>query len=353
VKKKILIVSVNWIGDVLFTTPLIRALRDAGADSHIACLIHPRCAGILDSNPGVDELILYDEEGVHRSLAGKMRLISELRKRAFDATFILHRSFTRALIAYLAGIRERIGYATKHRSWLLTLAVKEPPAGTHKVEYFLGLARLAGIELKVPPSYEFYVEDRDRKFASDMLRGRGVGESDRTVILCPGGNWDPKRWPKRNFASLGDMLAERFGLKIVISGAAKDTGLADSIAGMMRVKPVITCGATSLASLAALFEKASLVIANDTGPMHLAVAAGADTIALFGPTSPEITGPYGRGNYRVMSKHGPCEIPCHDFTCKDNRCMAAISVDDVFREAENFLKMESRTGNKAQRNENR
>jgi len=336
--KKILIVSVNWIGDVLFTTPFIKAVREAYPDSHIACLIHPRCAEILDTNPKVNELILYDEEGIHRSLAGKITLISALRKKAFDTAFILHRSFTKALITYLAGIGERIGYATKHRTWLLTLAAKEPPAGTHKVEYFLGLARSAGIELKGQPSYEFFVEDRDRKFISDMLGGRSVEDADKLVVLCPGGNWDPKRWPKENFASLGDMLAGKLGLKIVISGAAKDAGLADSIAKMMRSKPVITCGATSLASLAALFEKASLVIANDTGPMHLAVAVGAKTIALFGPTSPAITGPYGQGNYRVISKHGSCDIPCYDFSCKDNRCMAAIIVDDVFRAVYDVLK---------------
>ena len=351
--KKILIVSVNWIGDVLFTTPFIRAVREAKPDSHIACLVHPRCAEMLDPNPRIDELILYDEEGIHRSLAGKIRLVSELKNRAFDTVFILHRSFTKALITYLAGIKERIGYATKHRSWLLTLAVEEPPANTHKVEYFLGLARSAGIELKGPPSYEFQAQDQDRKFAASLLRGHGVDEADRVVILCPGGNWDPKRWPKENFASLGDMLAGKPGLKIVISGAAKDAGLADSIAKMMRVKPVITCGATSLASLAALFEKASLVIANDTGPMHLAVAAGAPTIALFGPTSPAITGPYGEGNYRVISKHESCDIPCYDFSCKDNKCMRAIGVDEVFREAEDVLKRVQSTEYRVQRNENR
>jgi len=352
-KKKILIVSVNWIGDVLFTTPFIRAVREANPDSHIACLIHPRCVEMLDANPKVDELILYDEEGVHRSIAGKMLLVSELKNKAFDAAFILHRSFTKVLITYLAGIKERIGYATKHRSWLLTLAAEEPPADTHKVEYFLGLARSAGIVSRGAPSYEFYVEDRDRKFASDMLRGHGVQEGDRIAVLCPGGNWDPKRWPKENFASLGDMLAGKLGLKIVISGAAKDAGLANSIAKIMRTKPVITCGATSFFSLGALFERAVLVIANDTGPMHLAVAVGAPTIALFGPTSPGITGPYGEGNYRVISKHESCDIPCYDFSCKDNRCMRAITVEEVFREAEDVLKIENRTENRVQRNENR
>jgi len=90
--------------------------------------------------------------------------------------------------------------------------------------------------------------------------------------------------------------------------------------------------------LGALFEKASVVIANDTGPMHLAVAMKANTIALFGPTSPRLTGPYGEGHYRVIMKQQECEVPCYDLACTDNRCMKAIKVEDVVEEVESILK---------------
>ena len=336
-RNRILIVNVNWVGDVIFSTPFIRAVRDMYPDSHIACLLHPRCLDVLKDNPHLNEIIIYDEEGSHRGLLGKLRLILDLRRKGFDTAFLLHRSFTKALLTFLAGIGERIGYPSKRRAWLLTKIVEEPDEDMHKVEYFLNIARVAGI----PPkslSYEFYITDAHRIAVDAFLKHSGIMQGDRIVMLCPGGNWDPKRWPKENFARLGDMLIERFGVKVIISGAKKDVQLADDIRKAMEWTPVISAGRTSLGELGALFEKASVVIANDTGPMHLAIAMKANTIALFGPTSPRLTGPYGEGHYRVIMKHEGCEVPCYDLACTDNRCMRAIKVEDVVKEVDDILK---------------
>jgi len=335
-RKRILIISVNWIGDVIFTTPFIKAVRDAYPDSYIACLIHPRCREMIESNPRLNEIMIYDEEGAHRSLWGKIGLIRMLKNKNFDTVFILHRSFTRALLAYMAGIRERIGYSTKHRSLLLTKAVEEPPEALHKVEYFLNLAKTAGIDARAN-SYEFFVRDPDRQSIRRLLQEEGVGDTDMLITICPGGNWDPKRWPKENFAKVADLLAEKLGARIAIAGAAKDIGLAGEIRAMMKAKPVMTCGKTTLRQLAALLERSGLVVANDTGPMHIAVSMKTNVIALFGPTSPRLTGPYGTGSYRVISRNDTCDIPCYDSTCRENRCMAAITVEEVFRAAEEML----------------
>ena len=334
--KRILIVNVNWIGDTLFSTPFIRAVREAYPDSYIACLLHPRCKEMLELNPRLDEIIIYDEDGEHKSLLGKLGLIISLRKKKFDTAFLLHRSFTKALIVFLAGVKERIGYPTKRRAMLLTKMIEPIPGEAHKVEYFLNIARSSGLAPK-SNSYEFFINDSHRKSIADLLRSSGVSENDTIVVLCPGGNWDPKRWPKDNFAKLADMLAEETGARIMITGARKDAKLAEDIKGMMRVSPVIATGSTTLKELGALFTRADLVIANDTGPMHLAVAMKAKTIGLFGPTSSAITGPYGEGCYKVISKNDLCDIPCYDFTCADNRCMAAIKVGDVFNEALTML----------------
>ena len=110
----------------------------------------------------------------------------------------------------------------------------------------------------------------------------------------------------------------------------------------MKIPPIITAGKTTLKQLGALFTRSDLVIANDTGPMHLAVAMKTGTIALFGPTSPALTGPYGEGLYKVISKNDICDIPCYDITCTDSRCMAAIKVEDVLKEASDML--EARCG---------
>jgi lipopolysaccharide heptosyltransferase II len=307
-------------------------VREAYPDSYIACLLHPRCKEMLELNPRLDEVIIYDEGGEHKGLLGKLKLIAYLRRQKFDSAFLLHRSFTKALITSLAGIKYRIGYPSKRRAVLLTKVIEEPIEELHKVEYFLNIARESGLAAR-SRSYEFFISDSHKTFITLLLDEAGVSNNDKLVVLCPGGNWDPKRWPKENFAKLADALSERPGVKIIISGAKKDLKLAEEIKGMMRAKPVITAGKTTLKQLGALFARSELVVANDSGPMHLAVAMKAKTIALFGPPSPAITGPYGEGRYKVISKNDICDIPCYDFKCADNRCMAAIKVEDVLKEA--------------------
>lgn len=334
--KRILIVNVNWVGDVIFSTPFIRAVREAYPDAYIACLIHPRCKEMLESNPRINELIVYDEEYGHRGIPGKLRLVLELRKRRFDLAFLLHRSFTKALIVFLSGARERVGYSTKNRGILLTRAVPEPAVAAHKVEYFLALAIAYGIYPK-DNSYEFFVGQSDKNSIETFLARNGVLPTDKIVVICPGGNWDPKRWPKDNFAKLSDRLMDELGARVVIAGARKDISLADDIKKRMMAKPIVACGTTTLKELGALLGRADLVIANDTGPMHMAVAMKAKVIALFGPTSPELTGPYGAGNYKVIARYKDCGIPCYDHSCRDYKCMGAITVDEVYRAAKEML----------------
>ena len=336
-KKRILIIEVNWLGDVLFSTPFIRSVREANKGGYIACLVHPRCAEILEGNPAIDEIIIYDEEGLHKSALGKIKLILSLRRKHFDTVYILHRSFTKALIGYLTGAKERIGYPTKNRGRLLTKAVEEPDIGAHSADNFLNLAGEPAAAAAKRRRYEFFIKDDDRRYIKDLLSARGIGADDKFITLCPGGNWDPKRWPKESFAVLSDMLARKYGVRIVITGGAKEKGLAENIRSIMKNSAVVTCGDTNLKQLGAIFERSYLVVANDTGSMHIAVAMGTKVIALFGPTSPEITGPYGTGNYRVVNSRIECDIPCYDVTCRDNRCMKAISVEEVFAEAVGIL----------------
>ena len=208
--KRILIFNVNWLGDTLFSTPFIKAVRKRFPESYIVCLAPPRCKEILDDNPYLDGLIIYDEKGYHRSIFGKLRLIRELRREHFDGTFILHRSFTRALIAYLSGIRERIGYKTKRRSILLTRAIEEPSSPLHKVDYFLNIAALCGMETG-GKGYDFFVRGAERKRVEDFLEKMGVHEDDLLVVLNPGGNWLPKRWPAERFSEIADRLADELG----------------------------------------------------------------------------------------------------------------------------------------------
>ncbi len=336
----ILIVNVNWVGDVLFSTPAIRAIRQHYPDAYIACMVVPRCKEILELNPNLNELIIYDEDEIHKSLLGKLKLISTLKKRHFNTVFLFHRSLTRTLMVALSGIHERVGIYTPKRGFLLTKKVKPLSQDVHKVEQFLNIVRAKGIK-PTSENLELFVGEDDELYAEELLKSEGVKKGELMIVLNPGGNWDLKRWPAENFAQVGDRLAEIYKARILITGADKDIGLGEKIANMMRYKPIISCGKTTLRQLAAILKRANLVISNDSGPMHIAVSQGARTIALFGPTNHKITGPYGDGRYVVIHKTPEklgCKVPCYNLNCEDNACMKAITVEDVIREAEPLLR---------------
>lgn len=328
--KRILIFNVNWLGDVLFSTAAIRNIRYNFPDSFIACAIPSRCYQLLKGNPNLDDIIIFDEHDRHRTLWAKLGFIWTLRNKKFDTVFLLHRSFSRTLICYLAGIPERIGYITAKRRFLLTRKIIPPdPKALHRLDYYLTLIDKAG--LKIEDRFpEFFIEEEDRKFVDTFLEKNSVKKEDYLVVLNPGGNWHLKRWPKENWAGLADRLMNEFKAKVVISAGPKDMALAQDIEGLMRSPAISAAGTFNLKQVGALSIRADLFITADTGPLHIANASGAKKIiALFGPTHPKITGPYPDDNVVILQKDVGCQIPCYEVNCQDNRCMNMITVDDV------------------------
>jgi len=329
--KKILVVNVNWLGDVVFSTPALRALRKANEQAHIACLVISRCKEVLKNNPHLDEIIIYDENGKHRSLPAKLRFIRYLRSRKFDQVYTLHQSLKRAMIGFLAGIPSRIGYDTKGRGFLLTKAIPAPDFPMHKVDYFLNMLEASGIK-NDGRECEFFISEEDENNAESILRKNGLEEGKPYVVLNPGGNWIMKRWPAEYFSQLGGLLLENTPMKVVIAGAKKDKKLADKIASGMEHEPVVITGATTLHELSAIMRKAVCVVSADSGPMHIAVSSGANTIAVFGPTSPELTGPIAKAKIIILKKDVGCEVPCYRPDCRDNRCMQEVSAQEVYEQ---------------------
>ena len=164
------------------------------------------------------------------------------------------------------------------------------------------------------------------------LRARGLTGDERIVVLNTGGNWDLKQWPKERFAELTARLTRELGFTVVLCGAPSDKARVQSIAQDCGVGPVVLAGETDIKELAALFKRAHMVVSADSGPLHLANAVGANVVALFGPTRPEITGPQGQGRIKVLMRDVGCNAaPCYYLECPDNRCMKALTVDDVFK----------------------
>ena len=336
--KKILIFNVNWLGDVLFSTATIRNIRHNYPDSFIACVIPSRCYPILKGNPHLDEIIIYDEKERQRGTLDKLRFVQLLKTKKFDVVFLLHRSLTRALICRLAGIPERIGYYTKKRGFLLTKRIAHVGRDTlHRIDYYLNVIEKAG--LKVEDRYlEFFIDDADMRFLDDFLIKKSIGKDDFLVAINPGGNWLPKRWPEAHWAILADKLITEFGAKVIITGSYTDIPTVQRIRGLMEEKPIIASGVFNLKQLGALCKRLDLFITADTGPLHIANAVGTKRIiALFGPTSPEITGPYPLNNTAILSKDVGCKVPCYVSRCKDNRCMKAITPEEVIEQIKSYF----------------
>lgn len=338
--KRILIFNVNWLGDVLFSTATIRNVRRNYLHSYIACVIPSRCYPILKDNPYLDEVIIFDEKDKHKGVLAKLRFINLLKMKKFDMVFLLHRSFTRALICRLAGISERIGHYTKKRAFLLTKSIAVPKKDSvHRIDYYLNVVEKAG--LRVEDRYlDFFFSPQDVNLVDEFLTKNAVDSQSFVVALNPGGNWIPKRWPKDYWAILADKLIKEAKAKVIITGSAADLVLVKQIKDAMTQDPLMACGVFNIKQLGALAKKVDLFITADTGPLHIANAVGTKKIiAIFGPTAKEITGPYPSTRSVILQKEIGCLIPCYKVNCQDNRCMKAVTPDDVLAEVNKIRKL--------------
>ncbi len=334
---KVLIIEPNWLGDVLFTTPAIRAIKEKNKDAYISVIAHERCVPILEDNPNINEIISLKTGRGRKGFFEKLKLVSRLKPKNFNTVFLFSRSMSHALICALSGIPERIGYDTLKRHFLLTRRIKPPQAQPHRVEYFLNVIREAGIDTD-NKDYEFFIKEEVEEKAKYILADNGVYQGESYFVINPGGNWPPKRWPKEEFAKLTDALFEKYKIKVVITGADKDKRLGEDIKKLCVNKPVNLSGETTLKQLAAILKKAKVVISNDSGPMHISVSQKAPTAALFGPTDPNITGPYGSSRYIVVQREVDCPVPCYSKNCRKHRCMEAITVADALEAVEELLR---------------
>jgi len=331
---KILVKGVNWIGDSLFMSPALSALRKGFPDSHISLLINPWVREIFDGNPDVDEIITYDERGDEKTLKGKIRFIQSLRNRNFDMGIIMQpRSYKAALFVYLSGIPQRIGYSHSLRNLLLTRRIEPPTTLLHDVDMFLNIVlSLGGALGKKEPYLPFSPKADD--WANRFLEEKGINRGELLIGINPGAFKQSKRWPEPRYAQLSDILIKEFKAKVIIFQGQGEDEIIGKVVSLMREKAIIA--KIGIKELAAISRRCKLFVGNDTGPMHVAAASGTPVIALFGPADPQRSRPWGR-NHVVIKKDLPCS-PCSRVVCKESTCMKSITVEDVLQVVQSQLK---------------
>ena len=335
--RKILVVNVNWLGDVIFSVPVFRALKQHYPQAEVWCLAVPRVREVLESCPFVDGIIVYDERGRDRGLLAKWRLVRRLRAADIDLAFVLHRSWTRAFLVFLAGIPQRVGVNVKGRGGFLTCRVVPPPENLHRADAYLAVLEGYGVPV-TNRRYELLVEPAAMAAVNRKLSSAGITAQDKMVVVNPGGNWNLKRWPPEFFAQLIRRLVSELKVKVVLPGGVADRDMIVDIARNSAVDPLLLVGQTNLKELVALMRQATLVISADSGPLHVASAVGTCGIGIFGPTRPELTGPRGPGEVVILQKDVGCNrSACYNLACPDNVCMKAVTVEEVVAAAKKML----------------
>ena len=340
--QRILVRSTNWVGDAVMTIPALEALRAQFPRAEIVLLSKPWVSELFWHHPAVNRQIIYKPGSEHQGPRGFLKLVQEIKAEKFDAAVLFQNAFQAAWMAWLARIPLRIGYARDHRGFLLNDAIEPPvPAAYgHQAHYYLQLLFRSGLIPKPEPVAEIRIRlaEEEKAWALRKLDTLGLGGQRFIVGIAPGAAFGPaKRWLPERFAGLADRLIGALNADVLIFGSAAERPLADEIAGAMKHTPTIVAGETSLRELLSLMAGCRLIVANDSGPMHLAAAMGIPLVAIFGSTDERATGPLAT-RVRIVKKDVECS-PCGRRVCPiDFRCMAELSVEEVYRATLEFVK---------------
>lgn len=322
--KRFLIISTTGLGDTLWGTPALRALRQSFPDSTISVLTSSLGAGVLKHNKQIDEVFELGSS-IFFSL---LRFYPTLKKRNFDAILIFHTS-QRMLLPFCALLEASHMIGTAHMNkdldFLLTKAL--PKKNQHEIERRLAIVRAIGAHVS-DFSMEITVRKNEERKIQRYLEGHGVPPHIPLVGIHPGAKNTFKQWPPSCFVDVGKRLAHHFGAQILVTGDQSEALLVLEIASKIP-GAIPIAGELDLSAFAALLKRMMVFVTNDTGPMHMAFACQTPTVAIFGPTDPSLCGPYHASNVKVLAAQKTC-TPCLGKKCKDPFCLLAIGSDQVY-----------------------
>lgn len=339
--ERILITRTDRIGDLVLSTPVFAALRKKFPKAWIACLTFLENQDIVKGNPHLDEVILYDKKGSQRGLLGNLFFAAGLARKKFDTVIHLHATSRMHLVSWLAGIPVRIGWRRKY-AWTLTHATpdEKKEGKKHEAEYNFDL--LKELEISLPETLEtsFPLEAKARQSLTELLKHEAIPQDRPWVVLAPGASCPSKIWPAQRFGALADKIADSHEVTFLGIGSRADRPLLQKLTRAASVPIYDLSGRLTLSMLGFLLKDATLLISNDSGPVHVASAVGAPVISIFGRKQPGLSPtrwrPLGEKS-RVIWKDVGCS-ECLAHRCEIHfLCLDAISVEDVFAEAKKFL----------------
>ena len=345
--ERILLIKLREIGDLLLTTPAVKAVRSAYPKSYLAILVNSGTEDVVRGNPDLDDVIVFERGWKTLPLLKRLRregtFLAQVRKRRFDVVFDFTGGDRASLLALVSGARVRVSYDLNRGFWgkqfLYTHQVRWGVQAKHMVEHSLDLVRPFVPE---PDRYAPFMpcaqEDRERVAA--RLEEDGAGGDRLRVHIHPTSKWFFKCWRDEAVAEVIDYLAGGLGARVVVTSgpASREVEKASRIVSLCRHRPLNWSGCTTLKELAALSAACHLFVGVDTGPMHIAAAVGTPVVALFGPSGEHQWGPWGEG-HTVVAQPFPCR-PCGQDGCygsKRSECLEMIPAFEVKRAIDHVL----------------
>ncbi len=343
-RKKILVVRYRFIGDMILTIPFLRNLRYIYPDSQIDMLVAPNSGEVIEDCPYVDNFIYFDTTRRNKYENGKgakksfWYYVKEIKKIQYDKAYVLKRSLSSAFLCFFAGIKERVGFATECRNFLLTKSVKYDTQ-KHESLCFLDVLKAEGYSIK-DTYLESWINPINEKNVNNIFLNKNIkDESIKAVVNVTATN-EGKIWDINNFAEIIRYLSNEKGIQVIFIGASADKQIYENInySEELKILPINLCGKVSIKDSLALLKKVDFIIGNDSGNLHMASSVGTKIIGLYGPMPFEKWKALGDSNI-LLKADLPC-IPCSlKRKCKrDKACMKLITVQDVKNAVDTILK---------------
>ncbi len=329
--RNIIVRMPNWIGDMVMATPVLSELRKAYPNARITAMCRAPICDLLKEDPEVDELFCFSKTSSFSRRSDKKNIVEKVRHGKYDLGVLLTHSLSSAWWFWQGKVKTRLGYDCNGRRFLLNCPVPLPPniEQQHLVTTYKKLLEPLGIPLSNTPPRLFLAEKEIHE-ARVLLQQHGVTKDSTIIGINPGATYgSAKCWLPERFRAVAEKLLHNPDVFIVFFGDQPSMRLVKEICTGLGPRVINLAGLTSLREVAALISLCSVLLTNDSGPMHIADALGKKTVALFGSTNDTVTGPYRNGV--VIHKHVKCS-PCYLRTCPiDFPCMKEIEVDEVYR----------------------